>query len=190
MNGTIYDLIMSTGEKFTRGKLRAELMSHARGKTLEIGAGTGLNFAFIPKSVEYTGIEPDESMRKSALKKEKKFHFHVENGDAQSLKYSDEMFDTVAATLVFCSIPDPDMALKEVYRVLKPGGQFLLLEHVKRNTPVAGWLQDHLTPMWKHMAGNCHLNRDPEAEILRLGFSIEEKKILWNGFGKMWVLRK
>jgi len=190
MNGTIYDLIMATGEKFTRGKLRSELLSHAKGKTLEIGAGTGLNFSHFPRAIDYIGIEPDESMRKSALKKEKEFHFHVEMGDAQSLQFADNSFDTVAATLVFCSIPNPELALKETYRVLKPGGQFLLLEHVKRPTPVAGWLQDHLTPMWKHLAGNCHLNRDPEEEIKRLGFKMLEKKILWNGFGKMWILQK
>lgn len=190
MNGRFYDLIMATGEKFVRGDLRAELLSHAHGRTLEIGVGTGLNFPHFPSDVQYSGIEPDESMRNVAQKKEKFFHVHVEDGDAQSLQFPDASFDTVAATLVFCSIPDPNLALREVYRVLKPGGRFLLLEHVRKNTPITGWLQDHLTPMWKHIAGGCHLNRDPEAEILRLGFTIVQKKVLWNGLGKMWIIRK
>lgn len=190
MNGRFYDLIMMTGEKFTRSDLRTELLSHAHGKTLEIGVGTGLNFPHFPPGIQYTGIEPDPSMRKVALEKEKKFHVHVDEGDAQSLNFPDSSFDTVVATLVFCSIPDPDLALHEVYRVLKPGGKFLLLEHVRRNTPVVGWVQDHLTPMWKHIAGGCHLNRDPEVEILRLGFKVDAKKILWNGLGKMWFLTK
>lgn len=190
MNGRFYDFAMRTGEKFVGGNLREELLSHAYGNTLEIGVGTGLNFPHFPSGIHYVGIEPDDSMREVAQKKEKQFHLSVQDGDAQSLNFPDNSFDTVAATLVFCSIPNPKRALSEVYRVLKPGGQFLLLEHVRRDTPVAGWMQDHLTPVWKHLAGNCHLNRDPEADILQLGFKVERKKILWNGFGKMWLIRK
>jgi ubiquinone/menaquinone biosynthesis C-methylase UbiE len=190
MNGSLYDFVLKPLETFHLGHIRDELLSSARGKTLEIGAGTGLNFAHYPSGVDVVAIDTDENMLRPAMKRGSSHHIKVQVADAQYLPYPDNEFDTVVATLVFCSIPDPDKALREVYRVLKPGGSFLLLEHVRKNTPVTGKILDTLTPVWKHLASGCHLNRDPENSINVLGFKTTSRKIIWNGLGKIWHLKK
>lgn len=190
MNGHFYDFALRPFEALALRRLRSELLSHAHGKTLEIGFGTGLNFSYYQKDVKFVGIEPDEKMRSVAQKRADHYHLQIVEGDAQNLNFENDSFDTVVATLVFCSIPDPDKAIEEVYRVLKPGGSFLLLEHVRKNTPVAGWTLDHLTPFWKHVAGGCHLNRDPSKHLKEVGFKVESCKTLWSGLGKIWILHK
>lgn len=190
MNGSLYDLLLRPIEKFELSSLRMELLSSAKGKVLEIGAGTGLNFPHYSKELEVVATDPDESMLKKARKRIRNQHIKVELADAQNLPFKDNEFDTVVATLVFCSIPNPDQALAEVYRVLKSGGDFLLLEHVRRNTPLLGKVQDGLTPIWKKIAGGCHLNRDPSSSIIRLGFKSINNKIIWHGVGKVWHLKK
>lgn len=190
MNGYFYDLILCPLEAMGLKKLRSHLLQYAYGKTLEIGIGTGLNLKFYPKDVSLVGIEPDEKMRLVAEKKAEHTNFLIQEGDAESLEFSDSSFDTVVGTLVFCTIPHPDKAISEVYRVLRPGGRFLLLEHVRKNTPITGRLLDFLTPAWKHVAGGCHLNRDPGTHLLNAGFKIESLSTIWGGLGKMWILRK
>lgn len=190
MNGTFYDVVLKPVEAFVLSHLREELLSEAHGKTLEIGAGTGLNFSHYPEGVELTATDIDENMLKPARKRGSHQYIRIEVADAENLPYNDHEFDCVVATLVFCSVSDPDKALQEVYRVLKPGGTFLLLEHVRKNSPVAGKVLDGLTPIWKHIAGGCHLNRDPENSINELGFITQSKDVIWNGFGKIWHLTK
>lgn len=190
MNGSLYDFVLRPLETIQLSELRENLLARAKGKTLEIGAGTGLNFSHYPEGTQVIATDNDEKMMIPARRRGTDCHIKVEVADAQALPYRDEEFDTVVATLVFCSIPDPELALKEVYRVLKPGGSFLLLEHVRRNTPLAGFVLDSLTPVWKHIAGGCHLNRDPEKTINEIGFKMESKQIIWKGLGKVFHLRK
>lgn len=190
MHGSLYDFVLKPLEAIQLSQLRSDLLSSAKGKILEIGAGTGLNFSHYPPGVEVIATDNDESMMKPAKRRGSELHIKLEVADAQALPYPDQEFDTVVATLVFCSIPDPDKALQEVYRVLKPGGSFLLLEHVRRNTTIAGKILDTLTPAWKHIAGGCHLNRDPEKTINQLGFKTDSKEVIWKGLGKIWHLRK
>lgn len=190
MNGLLYDLALKPFEAFHLSRIRDELLKSAKGKTLEIGAGTGLNFSHYPARLEVIATDIDEAMLKAARKRGHESHIKIEIADAQELPYPDEAFDTVVATLVFCSIPDPEKALQEVYRVLKPGGFFLLFEHVRKNTPITGKILDGLTPVWKHIAGGCHLNRDPERTLLSLGFKTESKEVIWKGLGKIWHLTK
>ncbi len=190
MNGHLYDFVLLPVEKFHLSKMRADLLSAAHGKTLEIGAGTGLNFPHYPTDVQVTAIDNDESMLSASSPKNQGGHVNVEVADAENLPYADNEFDTVVATLVFCSVPNPDRALSEVYRVLKPGGSFLLLEHVRKNTPIAGKVLDTLTPAWKLIAGGCHLNRDPGAKLQQLGFKTESLEVIWKGLGKIWRLKK
>ncbi|MGZ3790146.1 MAG: class I SAM-dependent methyltransferase [Bacteriovorax sp.] len=190
MNGHFYDFVLRPLEALSLRGLRSHLIKHAHGKTLEVGIGTGLNLKYYPKDVQLIAIEPDESMRRMAKKRASHHHVQIKDGDAESLDFESSTFDTVVATLVFCSINNPDRAIEEVYRVLKPGGKFLLLEHVRRNTPIAGRLLDLLTPLWKHAAGGCHLNRDPSKHLQDVGFKIDSAKTLWGGLGKIWHLRK
>ena len=190
MNGVLYDFFLCPFEQAGLGQLRHELLSHAHGKVLEIGSGTGLNFSYYPPDTEVIGLEPDEKMRERSHKKARAFSARVIAGDAMSLAFQNEEFDTVVGTLVFCTIPNPRLAMGEVYRVLKPKGHFLLLEHVKKNTLLIGTAQDLLTPLWKCATDGCHLNRDPSELIKEVGFIIEEYRPLWAGFGKYWVLSK
>lgn len=189
MNGRFYDIVLNPLEKMQLSKLREDLLSSAHGKTLEIGAGTGLNFSHYPEDAFVIAIDNDESMM-SPAKSRTRGRIELRTADAEELPFSDNEFDSVAATLVFCTIPDPDKALKEVYRVLKPGGAFLLLEHIRRDTPIAGKVLDVMTPLWKRAAGGCHLNRNPAKQIVALGFEEVSSKDLWKGLGKMWHLRK
>lgn len=193
MNGQFYDLITIPIESLSLSQIRMDLLSHAHGKTLEIGVGTGLNFQYYPLDAEILAIEPDSQMRKMAVlraMKDQQHHVHVKSGNAERLYFASDSFDTIVATLVFCSIENPQIAMEEIYRVLRPGGSFLLLEHIKKNTPVIGWLQESLTPLWSHIAGGCHLNRDPSKLIREVGFRADHVKTIWGGLGKIWYLKK
>lgn len=193
MNGKFYDFFSKPVEAFILRRVRSELLSHAHGQTLEVGVGTGANFDYYPEDAEIFAIDPDPDMRILAERKARHdplHHLSVANGNAETLFFASDSFDTVVGTLVFCTIPNPRAALEEIYRVLKPGGSFLLLEHIRKNTPVTGWLLDHLTPLWKHIAGGCHLNRDPSRTLREVGFRADHVQTLWSGLGKVWYLKK
>lgn len=160
-----YDKMMNPLEKGKVGEWRKELLSRARGKVLEVGAGTGANLPYYPAECDVIGIEPSEEMRQQAVKKVDSAVARPNSveflpGAAERLPFADDAFDTVLATLVLCSVDDPHKSVKEMRRVLKPGGTLLLLEHVAVKPIVLKGFQDILTPAWRRMMGNCHLNRD------------------------------
>ena len=165
--------------------VRSRLLSHAKGRTLEIGMGTGLDLKHYPAGVELTAIEPDAELREIALKR----GAPVVDGDAQALSQSDSSQDTVVATFVFCSIPDWKKGLSEAVRVLKSGGKLLMFDHI-RQSGLMGTLQDIGTPPWTVVAHGCHLNREPQTQFEPLGLEILEEGKFWLGFGRWWVLRK
>jgi ubiquinone/menaquinone biosynthesis C-methylase UbiE len=101
---------------------------------------------------------------------------------AERLPFPDQSFDTVVATLVFCSVEDQAAALSEVRRVLKPGGTFRFMEHVRAETPFKAWLQDVSTPVWKCFGAGCRPNRDTIGAIRRAGFELDELERLYDGF--------
>jgi ubiquinone/menaquinone biosynthesis C-methylase UbiE len=92
---------------------------------------------------------------------------------AQALPFRDGAFDTAVSGLVFCSVPDPVKGLREVKRVLKPGGTLRMLEHVRSTTPLIGRWQDFIQPAWTAVAGGCHPNRDTEANVREAGFEVD-----------------
>jgi ubiquinone/menaquinone biosynthesis C-methylase UbiE len=147
---------------------RRRTMATASGRILEIGFGTGMNLQYYPPSVRrIEAIDPDANLdrlsapRIAASAIEVDFH-HL---DAQRLPFAESSFDTVVCTLTLCSIPDVEHALGEVRRVLKPGGQFLFLEHGLAPEPgVARW-QHRLTPVQQRVGGGCHLDR-PMARLV------------------------
>jgi len=150
-----------------RDKRRA-LLARAQGRTLEIGAGTGVNVELYPDSVtELVLTEPDSQMGRQLQKKLAGLGRAAEVVDAggERLPFPDASFDTVVATLVLCTIPDPGAALAEIARVLKPTGHLLFLEHVRSSDPkVASW-QDRLERPWGCFGRGCHPNRDTLATI-------------------------
>lgn len=195
MNGSIYDFHAAPLEALIGGpRLRKELLSFAQGKTLEVGAGTGFNFRYYPNNLDVIAVEPDEGMRKKAVERARHHpnlaKLIVGDSEAESLPYPDQTFDTVVATLALCSVDDPQAAVNEAYRVLKPQGRFLLMEHIRKGSPFAGKVLDWLTPGWKRMSGGCHLNRSPAQWIEKSPFKVERHEILWRGYGSSWVLRK
>jgi ubiquinone/menaquinone biosynthesis C-methylase UbiE len=153
--------------------LREEVMSAARGHTLEIGFGVGSNWPYLPADVEYVGIEPDPHMRKrAAAHVPQGRHLTLANGNAEALDFPDAAFDTVIGTLVFCTIPDAGAALAEVRRVLKPGGEFRFLEHVRAKNRVGAAVQDAIRPLWSRLGGGCNPNRNTLALISAAGFEM------------------
>jgi ubiquinone/menaquinone biosynthesis C-methylase UbiE len=159
-------------------KLRAELIPKACGRVLEIGIGSGLNLPhYDPARVsEIVGVDPSAAMQDLARQRAEHSNINVrmialELGQIQA---ADASFDSIVCTYTLCTIPDAAAALKEMRRVLKPGGKLLFCEHGKApDLPVLIW-QNRLTPMWKHIVGGCHLNRDIPALLEASGFHIRQ----------------
>lgn len=160
--------------------LRKEVTDQARGVVLEIGAGNGLNFAFYdPGRVERVeAIEPDSAMLGYARERAAQARVPVNLTQAlvENLPFADEAFDSAVVTLVFCSVNNPLRGLKEIQRVLKPGGALLMVEHVRAHGAIAASLQNLITPINRRIAGNCHWNRDTEKTVSEAGFQVEKRR--------------
>ena len=157
-------------------KLRREVLAPAAGRVLEIGFGTGINLPYYPQATRrIVGVDSNPGMTRLARRRAGAAHIEVEHHplSAEALPFDDHSFDTVVSTFTLCSIPDLQQALAEVKRVLKPGGEFLYLEHgLSPDAGVARW-QRRLNPAWKVVGDGCHLDRDPTAELGRAGFGID-----------------
>jgi ubiquinone/menaquinone biosynthesis C-methylase UbiE len=152
--------------------LRDRVIPEARGRVVEIGCGTGLNFSRYGAIEALYAVEPDPHMLKRARKRTRglKFPVQLDQAGAERLPYPDDFFDTAVVTFVLCTIPRPDLALAEVRRVLRPAGQLLYVEHTRSRFGAAARLQDRATPLWKRIGGGCHLNRDSVSLIRSSGF--------------------
>lgn len=184
MLAPIYDRMVAPAEVACFQGWRAELLGAVYGTVLEIGAGTGANLAHYPAAVERLVLaEPDPGMRRqlvdklSAQRASGAFgpaSAEVLTDSADHLSFGDATFDSVVATLVLCTVPDPEAALAEVRRVLKPGGRFLFLEHVAaENKPDRLKWQRRIDPIWRRVAGGCRLTRRTADTIGGAGFTIE-----------------
>jgi SAM-dependent methyltransferase len=171
----LYDRCFKASEEAGLRDMRRDLVAEARGRVLELGAGTGLNLDLYPESVQdLTLTEPDPHMTKQLRKKvdESTRGAEVVEAPAESLPFDDDSFDTAVVTLVLCTVPDPAAALREIGRVLKPGGQFLFLEHVRSIDPGLAKWQDRLEGPWRFLADGCHCNRDTVSAISAAGFQL------------------
>ncbi len=158
---------------------RRDLMAHASGCVLELGVGTGSNLAFYPPTVtDVLGIDPHDAVLDRAIETTRAledrglpYRICLQRADGARLPYADESFDTVVAFLVLCTIPDHRAAAREAYRVLKPGGKLLVLEHVQaEHGALLPRVQRWLNPVWKRAAVGCHLDRDTAAALRDAGF--------------------
>jgi len=175
-----YERMISGTEKAGLAEMRRELLSEAEGRTIEIGAGTGLNLPHYPPSVSHlTLTEPDPHMARRMRERldadgpEGGIEAVVVEAGAEALPFDDESFDTAVATLVLCTVPEVEASLAEIRRVLAEGGSLLVLEHVRGEGPVRSWWQDRLDRPWGAIAGGCHPNRPTGERLAEAGFRID-----------------
>lgn len=144
-------------------------------KILEIGVGTGKNMPFYPQGLSVTAIDLTPAMLERAVRRAAKLDLAIELklGDAQCLDFADASFDSVVATFVFCSVPDPVLGLREAKRVTKPGGKLYLLEHMRSTNPFIGQLMDTFNPFVVRMMG-ANINRKTAENVKLAGFTIEQ----------------
>jgi ubiquinone/menaquinone biosynthesis C-methylase UbiE len=164
-------------------KQRAKIVPLATGRVLELGIGMGLNLGhYDPDKVEsVTGVDPSPELRAlaEAAPRDPRLSVSVAPGTAEALPFEADHFDTVVCTFTLCSVQAPQTALAEARRVLKPGGRLLFCEHGLAPDPgVARW-QRRVEPVWKRLAGGCHLTRPVAAAIGDAGFALERVETMY-----------
>ncbi len=165
----MYDRFLARVEKHGLAEKRAQMLKPAYGRTIELGTGTGLNLPHYPDAVsELILTEPYPPMVSKLEEKVRHYPKRVQLtvAGAEKLPYPDASFDTVAAAMILCTVPDPDVVLREIERVLKPGGQYLFLEHVRNTDPKVARKQDIVQKGWYWFGNECHCNR-PTLQTLR-----------------------
>jgi ubiquinone/menaquinone biosynthesis C-methylase UbiE len=170
----VYDPLSARTEEKFGAELKRKLLTNARGRVLEVGVGTGLSFQHYPDIDELVGVDPSEPMLRRARNRARELGREITlvEAPAEALPFADESFDTVVTLAVLCSVEDPARALAEIRRVLKPGGRFIFLEHVRADDPKLARWQDRLERPWGWVAGGCHPNRPTLEAIQTEGFSI------------------
>jgi ubiquinone/menaquinone biosynthesis C-methylase UbiE len=158
---------------------RTELMAGLRGRVLEVGAGTGLNFKLYPEGVEVVAIEPEPNMAGRAVRRaaEAPVRVRLARAAAEALPFRDGSFDAAVLSLVFCSVLDAKTAASELRRVLREGGEVRIYEHVRSENPRHARWQDRVTPIWRRINAGCRPNRDTAARLRAAGFDVEVRRI-------------
>jgi ubiquinone/menaquinone biosynthesis C-methylase UbiE len=162
---------------------RNKVVPAAEGRVLEIGMGSGLNLAFYdPGKVEFVwGLEPSTGMRRKAAHRVAASPVKVEWLDlpGEEIPLEDDAADTVVLTYTLCTIPDWRRALEGMRRVLKPGGRLLFAEHGAAPDAVVRRWQERINPVWKRIAGGCHVNREIPGLITSAGFTIDALETMY-----------
>jgi len=184
LNPRLYDFLVAPFEHTRFALLRRELAATASGYVLEIGAGTGLNFRHFSHHALVVATDVDIDM---LLHSRERLHaagarILLVVADAEALPFRDGVFDHGVVGLALCTIPHPATAVRELRRAIRRGGQLHALEHVRVQSRVIARLQDLITPVWKHLAGGCHLNRSSEETVVANGFRVEALNLYAGGF--------
>ncbi len=179
----LYDGMNRSEEKGFLGEMRRQLLADVSGDVLEIGAGTGANFAHYPATARVVALEPDLFMLKRAEEKLSglgRTNITLQRAPAESLPFADATFDTIVSTLVLCTVADPARSLDEIRRVLRPGGRMLFIEHV-RGHGLNGRVQDAIRPLWGWFGAGCHPNRRTDETLRAAGWDvvIDERRRLF-----------
>ena len=164
-------------------KQRQKVVPQAEGNILEIGMGSGINLAYYnpSKIKKLWGLEPSVGMRKKAEPRLQAVPFEVEwlGLKSEEIPLEDNSIDTVVLTYTLCTIPDTLAAVKQMRRVLKPGGKLLFSEHGKAPDSIVQKWQERVNPVWKRIAGGCHLNRDIPRLLLDGGFDVRQLNTMY-----------
>jgi ubiquinone/menaquinone biosynthesis C-methylase UbiE len=180
----VYDPFVWLGELVGMRRRRRALIADARGLVVEIGAGTGLNARHYPDGVdELVLTEPEPGMRRKLARRVDRIGrtARLVNASALHLPFADASVDTVVSTLVLCTVGDPEGALREIGRVLRPGGQLLFIEHIRSHSRFLAAYQDMMRRPWRAFAGGCVCNR-PTLELMRAcGFRVAAETAVWRG---------
>jgi ubiquinone/menaquinone biosynthesis C-methylase UbiE len=174
----VWDTLVRMGGEPER-RHRDELVRGLHGLVLEVGAGTGLNLSRYAARVRVVALEPEPTMaRKAAARaREARSPAVVLRGVAEALPFPDGTFEAVVACYVLCSVEDPTRAISELRRVLRPGGQIRVYEHVRSVHPRWARVQDAVTPVWRRFGCNCHPNRDTAALLRAGGFHVDVRRL-------------
>jgi len=171
------------------GDWRRRLLQDVRGLVLEVGAGDGPNLDHYPRDARVIATEFNEESIALARPRSNS-HARLASADVERLAFPDNTFDAVVATLVFCSVERPVVGFREVRRVLKPGGQLHLIEHVRSHHAWLGRWQDTLNARWSVWAEGCNLNRDTETNVRLAGFDLCSARVNYLGLIKTMIARK
>jgi SAM-dependent methyltransferase len=182
---TLYDPLLWLGERAGMADRRRSLLARAQGRTVELGSGTGLNLRYYPDDLdELILTEPEPAMRVRLAQRVRRVRpqGRVLDASAEHLPFADGAVDTVVSTLVLCTVDDAAPALREIARVLRPGGRLLFLEHVRSASPRLAHWQDRLARPWHAFAEGCHCNRDTRELIRSSGLDVADvTEAAWGG---------
>jgi len=167
----LYDGLCAVMERTGLAPFRRWLAAGARGRTLDVGCGTGRGLRFYGPDARVIGLDP---ARASLARARRRIPgARLVQASAEALPFRDGVFDTVVSSLVFCSVPDPARGFVEVKRVLRPDGQLRMLEHVRSRRRWKAAFQDRVQPIWTRLSGGCRPNRETERLVNAAGFAID-----------------
>ncbi|MFP2905087.1 class I SAM-dependent methyltransferase [Pyxidicoccus sp. 3LFB2] len=189
MKALAYDAVMAPLGWLGLTAARRKLVRGLTGRVLEVGTGTGLALPGYPETVtSVTAIDVDAEALERARKRRP--GAELVHASVEDLPFPDASFDVVVSSLVFCSVEAPARALTEVFRVLRPGGELRMLEHVRAPSAGLATTQDLLTPAWKWMTGGCHLNRDTCFLVRQAGFDVVRRVQRLQGMSELIIARR
>lgn len=187
----VYNLMEWMAERRAFREWRQRLWSMVQGpRVLEVGVGTGKNIPYYPSGAEVTAIDFSPGMLRRARSLAARLGSPVDlrEMDVQALEFADASFDTVVTTFVFCSVPDPVRGLREIRRVLAPGGRVVMLEHVLSRRPVVRPLMRILNPAIRPFMG-ANIDRETRRNLEAAGFTVEREEDLWLDIVKLFEVR-
>ncbi len=167
----LYDALAALAERTEIGRWRRWVTAGARGRTLDVGTGTGRNLPLFPPGTSLVAVDPSFAALLRARRRAPRVA--VIAASVEALPFRDGVFDTVASSLAFCSVPDPARGLTEVRRALRPEGQLRMLEHVRSVVRWRARCQDLIQPAWTRVTGGCHPNRETERAVEAAGFKLD-----------------